>query len=77
MTNGTQDVTMAVLATKMDAMHVDLQVYCQKHYALEKRVRDVEERSSRTEERVKLLAVLQTSLALIASTIAGWLGTRS
>ena len=74
------DVTLAVLASKMDNLRdvvLPLQARIESlNDALEARVRCTEEKIARLEERMTIWQAAQALYATIASAIAAFLGTR-
>jgi len=86
---GNNRVTLAVIGEKLDTLLKRLEELCrdiadhetriralERNEALEKRIREVEDRSKINEQRIGLFAGLQATFTAIAATVAGWLGTR-
>jgi hypothetical protein len=73
---GGDDVTLAVLGTKLDNLRdvvVPLRDYVE---GIEARVRAVEDKTSRLEERMTLWQAFQAGYATVTAAIAAFLGTR-
>ena len=73
---GDDDVTLAVLGNKIDNLRdvvLPLRNYVE---GIEARVRAVEDKTARLEERMTLWQAFQAGYATVAAAIAAFLGTR-
>ncbi len=70
-------VTMAVLATKLDNIQELLKTKCTEQDVDHDRISTLEGEVKRVNDRVSGWAAIQTGVAVVLSTVAGYLGTRN
>lgn len=81
MDDGNGRVTMAILATKLDALTEEVRSYhemlCGRMDDHEHRIRAVEMQTASIAERQRTTTGILAALQLIGSTVAAWLGVRN
>ena len=77
MTTNNDKVTLAVLSTKLDALHDTTAEIKDDTKEIKEAQKDHDRRITRLEERTGTMAKLQAAFTLVASAIAGFVGSRN